>query len=331
MTGAVAAAFAQQQQPRFAERVEVNRILIDARVVDDAGRPIEGLGAEDFEVELGGKKARVDSVLWIAAPPSDETLLPARSVEVPVSFEASQGRLIVYVFQKSFDGGRMPGLMRMLILLRESLGTLTRQDRVAVFSFDSRLRIWLDFTSDRARLDRVLEQSVLLETPPAVQAGAFPSLIGRLDPAKVRRAYSIEGALRVIGEALEDLPGAKSVVLVGHGFGRLSGSGVSMENEYGAMREALQAARASVFCLDVTDADYHSLEAGLQLVAEDTGGFFARTHIFPQQAIDRLAGALAGYYVLFVENPGLRSGSHRIEVSLTRRSGQVLARSNYVS
>jgi hypothetical protein len=163
-----------------------------------------------------------------------------------------------------------------------------------------------------------------------VQASAFPSLVARLDPAKVRRSYSIEGALRLIGEALEDLPGAKSVVLVGHGFGRLSGSGVSMENEYGAMRAALQAARASVFCLDVTDADYHSLEAGLQLVAADTGGFFVRTHIFPQQAIDRLSGALAGYYVLFVENPGLPRGSHRIEVSLRGRSGHVLSKSDYV-
>jgi VWFA-related protein len=329
MAVVVATVFAQQEQPRFAERVEVNRILIDARVVDDAGQPVADLGVEDFEVKLGGKAARLDSVQWIAAPPSDETPSPARSADVAVSFQASQGRLIVYVFQKSFEGGRMPGLMRMLMMLRESIGTLTSQDRVAVLSFDSRLRIWLDFTSDRARLDRALEHSVLLEAPPAVQESAFPSLIARLDPAKVRRSYSIEGALRLVGDALKDLPGAKSVVLVGHGFGRLSGSGVSMENGYGAMREALQAARASVFCLDVTDADYHSLEAGLQLVADDTGGFFVRTHIFPQQAIDRLAGALAGYYVLFVENPGLPRGSHRLEVSLTRRSGRVLAKSNY--
>jgi hypothetical protein len=60
----------------------------------------------------------------------------------------------------------------------------------------------------------------------------------------------------LVGEALEDVPGAKSVVLVGHGFGRLGPTGVIMENEYDAMRAALQTARASVFCLDVTDADY---------------------------------------------------------------------------
>ena len=329
VTCLVAAVQSQQQPPRFVERVDVNRILIDARVVDDAGRPLSDLGVEDFGVKLGGKAARVDSVQWVAGVP-DETPLPARSLEQHLTAEAPSGRLIVFVFQKSFEGGRLPGLMRMLIQSREFIETLTPRDRVAVLSFDSRLRIWLDFSSDRARVAHAFERGILLETPPASQAGAEPSLVARLDAADVRRAYSIERALRLIGEALEDLPGAKSVVLVGHGFGRLGPGGVSMENEYAEMRAALQAARASVFCLDVTDADYHSLEAGLQLVAADTGGFFVRTHIFPQNAINRLAGVLAGHYVLFVENPGLPSGSHRVEVRLTRRNGHVLAKSEYV-
>ena len=325
----LASAFGQQGPPRFTERVDVNRILVDARVVDDGGRPVSDLGAEDFSVKLGGNAAKVDSVQWIAGA-SDEAPELAEAAAAHTTFQTSSGRLIVFVFQKSFERGRMPGLMRMLIQSREFIDSLTPRDRVAVLSFDSRLRIWLDFTSDRARVAHALERGILLESPPASQAGAEPSLVARLDPADVRRAYSVERALRLIGEALEDLPGAKSVVLVGHGFGRLGPGGVSMENEYDAMRAALQTARASVFCLDVTDADYHSLEAGLQLVAEDTGGFFVRTHVFPQHAIDRLAGALAGHYVLFVENPGLPSGSHRIEVRLTRRTGHVLAKADYV-
>ena len=328
-TCVVATVSGQQQPPRFAERVDVDRILLDLRVVDNGGRPVSDLGMEDFAVKLGGKAARVDSVQWVDAG-SEETPASAEPAAVRTTFQASAGRLIVFVFQKSFDRGRLPGLMRMLIQSREFVGTLSARDRVAVLSFDSRLRVWLDFTSDRARVAHALERGILLEAPPASQASVDPSLVARLDPAQVRRAYSIERALRLIGEALQDLPGAKSVVLVGHGFGRLGLGGVSMENEYAAMRAALQAARASVFCLDVTDADYHSLEAGLQLVAADTGGFFVRTHIFPQNAIDRLAGALAGHYVLFVENPGLSSGSHRIEVTLTRRNAHVLAKSAYV-
>jgi hypothetical protein len=98
----------------------------------------------------------------------------------------------------------------------------------------------------------------------------------------------------VIGDALEPLPGSKSLVLIGYGFGRFSWSGVTMENAYGPARHALVASRTSVFSLDVSNADYHSLEAGLQLVSEQTGGFYARTHLFPEAAMRRLSGAQPG-------------------------------------
>ena len=102
-----------------------------------------------------------------------------------------------------------------------------------------------------------------------------------------------------------------------------------MENGYHEARRALQAARASVFCLDLSDADYHSLEAGLKLVSAATGGFFARTHLFQDRAFNMLSGALAGHYVLFVERPDLEPGTHPIEVTLTRRKGNVLARDTW--
>ena len=102
-----------------------------------------------------------------------------------------------------------------------------------------------------------------------------------------------------------------------------------MENDYGPARHALVASRTSVFSLDVTNADYHSLEAGLQLISEQTGGFYARTHIFPDSAIRRLSGALAGYYVLLVEKPESRRVMHDIEVRLARGKGRVLATSSY--
>src|SRR6476660_3716075 len=41
-----------QQPPRFGERVDVARIIIDARVLDDAGNPVPGLTPEDFKVKI---------------------------------------------------------------------------------------------------------------------------------------------------------------------------------------------------------------------------------------------------------------------------------------
>jgi VWFA-related protein len=318
-----------QQPPVYTERVEVMRLLLDARVLDEAGRPVRGLGVDDFTVKVGGKTARVESVSWEGGPSADPP--PLEPAELLPSFDAPvQGRLVVFLFQKSLERSRIVGFMRMLIETRRLLDTLTPHDRVAVLSFDSRLQVWLDFTNDYARVRRVFERGILFERAAAVQESPDPSLMRRLDAVRAGRTYTIERALRRIGEALADLPGAKTIVLVGHGFGRLGLNGVSMENEYDDMRETLQVARASVFSLDVTDADYHSLEAGLQLVAEDTGGFFARTHIFHHQALDRLAGALAGHYVLFVELPALKRGVHRAEVKLTRAKGNVLAKRSWV-
>jgi hypothetical protein len=103
-----------------------------------------------------------------------------------------------------------------------------------------------------------------------------------------------------------------------------------MESDYAPAQRALAEARAAVFCLDVTDADYHSLEVGLQRVAEDTGGFYAKTHVHPAASMARLAGALAGYYVLTFERPAGRRGSHRVAVRLVGRKGTVLSRTGYV-
>jgi VWFA-related protein len=326
---AVAPGAAHQQPGPYRERVEVVRVLLDARVLDDRGQPVRDLDRDDFTVEIGGKAARLESVEWVVSGAAMEEDPPLESAALDIASQ-SQGRLIVFVFQKSLERSRIVGFMRMLIEARGLLDTLTPQDRVAVLSFDSRLQVWLDFTNEFDRVRRVFERGILFERAAAIQESTGPSLLRRLDSRRASRTYTIEGALLRIGEALEPLAGVKSVVLIGHGFGRLGPSGVSMDNEYDAMRDALQAARASVFSLDVTDADYHSLEAGLQLIAADTGGFFARTHIFTDRAIDSLVGALAGHYVLFVEQPALKRGAHAIDVKLTRRKGRVFANRTYL-
>lgn len=320
-----------QEPPRFGERVDVTRIIIDARVLDDRGNPVPGLTADDFKVKIDGKPVRVETATWVGGRDTElgaapRAWTPDREAPAPMS----PGRLIVFLFQKDLEPSRIVGLMRMLLKSRNLLDTLTPNDRVAILSFDSHLKIWSDFTNDRERLDHVLARGVLFERPPRVPAASAPSLVERLDPDRARHAYGIERALELIGRALAPLPGSKSLVLIGHGFGRFSRSGVAMEDDYGPARRALVASRTSVFSLDVTDADYHSLEAGLQLVSEQTGGFYARTHIFPDLAMRRLSGALAGYYVLFVEKPESQRAMHDIGAELTRRKGRVFATNSYV-
>jgi VWFA-related protein len=330
---AVAVAHAQQQSDRrYAERVDVERVLVDARVLDPRGNAVAGLTADDFAVKIAGKPVGIESVMWVGG--SNTVEVHEANNELPAidrrDSDAAPGRLIIFLFQKDFERSRLPGLMRMLIEARTFLDNLGPLDRVAVLSFDSRLRAWLDFTNDAERVRHVLQHGILFETPDRVQTTSGPSLMNRLDEATVSKTYTMEKALRLIAEAVHDFPGSKSVVLVGHGFGRLGWTGVTMEHGYEEARDALVAARASVFTLDVTQADYHSLEAGLKLVSAHTGGLFSRTHLFPEQAMRRLAGALAGYYVLFLESPNVERGTHHVDVRLRRRQGTVLARSSYV-
>ena len=321
----------QLQEPRYAERVDVERVLVDVRVLDNLGQAVVGLDADDFRVKIGRKRVAIESVIWVGGAKPDSGA-PAPTVPETSSSAAdiAPGRLIVFVFQKDLEPSRIVGFMRMLIEAQTFIDDLTPRDRVAVVSFDSRLRIWLDFTSDGDAVRRVLGRGILLEEPHPVPGTSAVSLMGRLGEEAASKTYTIEEALRQIAEAITDLSGAKSIVFVGHGFGRLGWTGVTMEHGYEEAVDALLEARASVFTLDVTRADYHSLDVGLQSVSRHTGGIFARTHLFPSQAMKRLAGALAGYYVLVLESPDVDPGTHEIEVRLMRRQGTVFAKDTYV-
>ncbi|MEO6214204.1 MAG: hypothetical protein ABIP65_11310 [Vicinamibacterales bacterium] len=324
---AVSMRAADQDLPRFTEKVDVARILLDVRAIDPRGRPLLGLDPADFEVRIDGRMARVESVQHTTGEPvGNPPTTPTTQLQ-----HAMDGRLVVFVFQKSLDGSRIPGLMLMLRELGRRVGTFSRHDRVAVLRFDSRLNLLLDFTQNRDLVRRAFEHDVLFGDGTVLGKPQGPSLRPALDRERVAPSYSMERSLLRIAEALAPLPGPKSVVVVGHGFGQLGSMGVTLEPAYDDAREALQRARASVFCLDVTNADYHSLEAGLKVVAADTGGLYQRTHVFSQAALDRVLAAFEGQYVLFVEKPALGPGSHRLDVRLKHGGGVVLAPSAYVN
>jgi VWFA-related protein len=305
-------------------------VLIDVRVVDDFGRPVFGLDVNEFEVEIDDKPVRIESAEWVDGAAGQSGALPSTALSSEDG-PAVGGRSIVFLVQKSLQALRTPGLMRWPQVNGHLLASLTSDDRVAVVSFDSHLKMWLDFTHDVHRARTIMARDVLLRDPPRIAPGPEPSLIARLSQDDGRRASTIEKALELLGHALAPLPGSKAIVLIGYGFGRMLGNGATLlMPEYKAARDALQAARVTLLCLDVTFADYHSLEVGLQAVAADTGGIFERLYLNPRQAVDRVVSALAGHYVLFAEKPDSKPGFHRIDVRLARAKGTVLARSSYV-
>jgi VWFA-related protein len=316
--------------PRFSDRVSVERVVMDLRIVDGKGRPIPDLTADDVRVEVDGRDAVVDSLEWVSGTtPYASGLTPEVARKVGIA-PGPPGRLIVFFFQKDMHGSRLSGLVQMKDQARKLLDSLEPGDRVAVASFDSQLRLWTDFTDDRERLRHLIHRSVLMDKAPAEVRPGSPSLLPAYDRDAARRAASAEAALAVLGRALQPLPGTKSLAFFGWGLGRLSGGSFVMLPEYEAAQRALIDARVVVFSLDVTNADYHTLEVGLQDVAEATGGFYVKTHDFPTVAMDRLEYALLGHYTLSFEKPLLPRGRHAVSVRLVASKGEVLMNGYYL-
>jgi VWFA-related protein len=332
LSSVAAAAAADQDLRRFP--VHVDRVVIDARAVDGQGRALLGLTAADFRVKVDGKPVAVESATWIEGRAPDEPLPGVDGATAPagdvVAGGLPKGRLIVFLFQKDFHPSRLPGLMLMQQKAVKFLETLGPQDRVAVMSIDTQLRLWQDFTADQEKVRHAVRRSVFFGKFSTGQSVEAPSLAAEFDFDAAKKVGTPETALLVTARALEPLPGTKSLVFFGFGMGRLSWPYFSMNPDYGPAREALLDARTTVFTLDVTDADHHTLEVGLEQVAADTGGFYAKTHLFPAQAMTRLEGAIAGHYVLTFEKPPNRGRVHRVEVKLAGRKGEVLAKDSYV-
>ena len=305
------------------------RVLLDARVVDSVGNPMQGLGKDDFEILVDGAPTQLEAVEWVSGTePYAEGPTPEQAAEGG-SQPAPPGRLIVFFFQADFTHERLSGLMQMKARAVRFLDTLRPDDMVAVLSFDSHLKLRLDFTSDRGRITRAIHEAILLGQPPDLPPGPPPSLAAFFDREAARAAASPEAGLLVTANALKPLAGAKSLVFFGWGLGHLARPWVVMDRAYVPARRALAAARVAVFAIDVTDADYHDLEVGLEQVAADTGGFYAKTNLFPGQAMARLQGAVAGHYLLVVIRPDIPHGVHSVRIELTRAKGTVLARSSF--
>jgi len=320
----------------FREEARVERVIVDAYVTQASGTPIPDLGPSDFALEVDGLRVPLESAEWIPAemPEVPELAEPkaSRSGESAAA-PPPPGRLLIFFFQTNYEGTRLTGLVRMGLQARRFLESLLPTDRVAVLSFDSHLKLRQDFTGDRRKIEAAIDRSLRMGPPPAPDPESEPALARRFDFRAARRAVTPESALALIGRAAAPIPGGKSMLFFGWGLGTIGGLGGPIARERRDWSEAMGAlgrARISIFTLDVTDADFHSLEVSLEQISDLTGGVYQKTHLFPGQAMDRVERALSGRYVLVFRKPQGARGEHSISVRLLHRKGRVLARGYYV-
>jgi VWFA-related protein len=336
-----AAAQDKKDAASFSAEIDVSIVTVVVRAVDTWGRPIIGLKPEDFRVRLGKREIPVAGLDWIGESatdgPAQAATIPAlapsltdegRAEELP-SPPSPQGKLVVFFVQADLTPSRISGQLRMRPFTRRLLGTLQPGDRAAVVSYDSHLKFWQDFTADRDATHAALDQAMLFSEEPGaadVAPGDPVSLAEHFDRANAFAAASPERALEVVGHAMQPLHGEKTMIFLGWGLGRFSTSGVQMTPAYKPAVRALRAAKASVFVLDVTSADEHSLETGLEGIAEATGGMYLKTFRLPGLATEVLAKAISGHYVLTLDRALLAGEEADVDIELRNKSGTVLAR-----
>jgi VWFA-related protein len=319
------------------EEAVVERVVVDAHVVNSDGSPIPALGPSDFVVTVDGRNVPLESVDWLPAgtpefdpqalPQSDAAAAAAASPDVP------PGRVIIMFFETDHEISRLHGLLRMGIQARRFLSTLDPTDRVAVVSYDSHLKLRQDFTSDRAKLERAVYDAIRKGEARPADPDSHPSLAHFLDDGEARRCATPERALEIVARAAATIPGGKSMLFFGWGLGTVGGLTGPNASEQQAWTDAMHRmaeARINIFTLDVTDADYHSLEGSIQQIADLTGGHYEKTHLFPELVMDRVGRAISGRYVLVFVKPHLPRGDHEIKVTLANgRNGRVFARQYY--
>jgi len=126
------------------ERIRVAEVLLDVLVTDRKGNVIEGLGAEDFVVLHDGEEQEVTSASFYGGPS-----------ELSATGDGGTARTDRY-FILMFHDQRMqsprlagPQMDNARWLKRWIEEELQPNDQVAVFAYQARLKVYLDFTRDR--------------------------------------------------------------------------------------------------------------------------------------------------------------------------------------
>lgn len=308
------------------ETVVAEQVLVDVRVLDAKGRPILDLEPGDLAVRVDGVPAEIASVEWVEGSLPELPPLP-EDPAAPIWDGAEDGRLIVLFFQRDLIDSRLKGLVQMTRVVGDFVEGLRPEDRVALVVHDTHLRVYADFTDDHEHISELLASAVVKRTEVAApEAGPPPSLMRHISPADAKDAAAADEGLLLLARALDEIWGSKTLLYVGWGLNRrLAGSHDVTREALGILLEG----HVTMYSLDITDADYHSLEGPLFHAAMETGGFYLKTHVFSESAMERVSRAMEGHYVLSFVKPDLPAGRHTIKLSLEGRKGSAYYRRSY--
>ncbi|MFA6956761.1 MAG: tetratricopeptide repeat protein [Thermoanaerobaculia bacterium] len=328
LLGRRAAGAEPEKTPQFGETMTVVRYLVEARVTDAAGRAVTDIPASEFSVTIGKARAYVEAADWNGSTRPTPAGVEASATGEPASGDArpansAVGRNVVFFVQTDFgrDSGRILGQMAFMANLADKVvGMLQPEDRIAVVSFDSHLKLRCDFTTDREAALEAIRGAIAIDKPaPPVVPSSGPSLLAGIDAKAAKKASRAETALLLVARALRPIEGERLMFLVGWGFGDMiwgkgvGGSRLVLPRAWSDAVGLLHRDHVPVITIGTGSGQ---LTLGVALTARATGGLHTSALAsFPEQTLTRIEGALDGYYelVLRMDEP-LTPGEYPIVI-----------------
>lgn len=324
----VAAAAAAAQQPQFKTAVE--RIVVDVQVVDNSGRPIPALTADDFDVRIDQQPRTVASVEFVRAAALDTA---AGVVAAPSgapqaarpAVTAQSGRdFILAIDESSFMTRYAPAAVRAAKGFVERLGP---SDRVGLYLYPVS-KSSFSLTPDHTAVVKDLEGIVGTFDPPATRfhlsksevidiEASDPDVITRVvarecstsersmckglvvaEAHSVAQAFEMQVAqstagLRKLFNALRQDPDRKTVVIVSGGL--LAADRIGARPDVSGLITMVgeDAARAGA-TIYVLHMDSSFLEAFSAANGNGVRGSLLRDQDASGGGLDRLAGSAGG-------------------------------------
>jgi VWFA-related protein len=334
----IAALAALQSQPPF--RTGIDLLRLDVSVVDDAGRPVQNLRAEDFEVRVSGQPRKVTTARFfgpderirpVSAPPAafaDNTSTPPGRIVVIVvdleSMNAGYGKLVLDTAGQMIDRlgpsdaaglvlipGRGIELTREHARVREGLTRLTgfapklfQRHVIAVREAEALQRL------DSRVMREVVERECRAyepECPRELRQEANQILV-----EAERRTQTLLSALATLNTRMQPLEAPKTIVLLSAGLPVLQESVTHFTNlqkrvaETGTMMYVVQLEQPETDASSQRMAGAGSLPradlaAGLATIASNTGGRLFNSVGKATGVFERIQQELTSSYQLGVE------------------------------
>lgn len=310
------------------ERVDVQLVLVDVVVTDRQGRSVEGLGAERFELRVGGSRRAITAVdehcpaggsddpsplevarlggnsrsglfekLWEPLPETILGMEAATAGPLPADLDAGS-RLVVI----ALDFYNIPSLGFAFDELRRALDErFVEGDLHVIVALAEGLRIESPFTTDRAVLVETLER---MESDPTLYAGNFERLT----------EFRVFEALQMLMDLLETFPGRKVVALYS---GPFRNDGFFQDPQFRKLGATAARARASIYPVNSAGMNGALRPPDLNRLALETGGRITSGTNDISLGYARAGRDLrCGYTIAFLDRDPTQDRSRRLRIDV---------------